>query len=485
MSNNLIDLIDLEDVNFDADAVLARYSSSPYSDSGSSSSSFVFLYIICIVLGLLLVLFVFIKIKYPFWNVLPVHHSYDFWRTWTKTPFIIRRNYPKKTKYCDLLQVQSFDYSEDTNANANVNGRWKYEVLDLLQGFYLKDADSLFLVHHENLDAYHTGYSLACCVSVYKAVNDPLILGCLFSRPVVMHFFGVGGGGAGDLNRLSMSVHFLDFACSRSHVETTRSIEISRKLLETHCYRLLSKSAANSLLRVTGRGGSGSNHHNKSVEASDSIYSFVFRKEGEPHSGICPFLTFQTQLFALSISQLNSIMIHHVLPFSFRSVFLQSNNVHLFSEVLEDIMDRFGVVGVTSVGNLEQLIRKRILFVCCILKTDSSRVFCMYVFRDSRISMENYVDQTNGSILNFIASFQQSNSNELFLRGFLHALRDIVVSVPAFRLLSFEEISHNGLLLEDVSQLFHLIFESGSSVNYYAYNAVFPTMGSRDVFFVF
>jgi hypothetical protein len=155
-------------------------------------------------------------------------------------------------------------------------------------------------------------------------------------------------------------------------------------------------------------------------------------------------------------------------------------------------MLRFDMVGVTSVGNLEQLIRKRVLFVCCIMKTDSSRVFCLYVFRDSRISMENYVDQTCGSILNFVASFQQSNSSGLFLRGFLHALRDVVVSVPAFRLLSFEEVSHNRLLLEDVLELFHLIgggldesLDGSSVVNYYAYNSVFPTVDSGKVFFVF
>ena len=315
-------------------------------------------------------------------------------------------------------------------------------------------------------------------MSIYNdvAAEGRPLLGCLFSRPIVMHFFSVGS----DVK--SMSVHFLDFACSRSHVETTRSIEISRKLLETHCYRLLSKSVANTLLRSSQDG------HGDSL----GIYAFVFRNEGEPHSGICPFLTFPTRLFAVSISQLNAMMIHHVLPFSFRYVFLQSSNIHLFSEVLEDIMSRFDVVGVTSVGNLEQLIRNRVLFVCCIMKTDSSRVFCLYVFRDSRISMENYVDQTSGSILNFVASFQQSNSSDLFLRGFLHALRDILVSVPAFRLLSFEELSHNGLLLEDVLELFHLIcggvdegVNRGSVVNYYAYNAVFPTVDSGKVFFVF
>ena len=55
-------------------------------------------------------IFMYIKIKYPFWNIQPVYHTYDFVRGFISSPFIIQTRYPMKTKYCDFISVETVSY---------------------------------------------------------------------------------------------------------------------------------------------------------------------------------------------------------------------------------------------------------------------------------------------------------------------------------------------------------------------------------------
>ena len=54
-----------------------------------------YLYFI-VVLSCFVLTFAYIKIRYPFWNVQPVYHTYDFWRWFYRTPFLIQRGAPLK-----------------------------------------------------------------------------------------------------------------------------------------------------------------------------------------------------------------------------------------------------------------------------------------------------------------------------------------------------------------------------------------------------
>ena len=59
-----------------------------------------------------LVLLAYIKIKYPFWNIQPVFHSYDYWRFFYSIPYIVYKYRPVKTKYCDFQQIETTNYSD-------------------------------------------------------------------------------------------------------------------------------------------------------------------------------------------------------------------------------------------------------------------------------------------------------------------------------------------------------------------------------------
>ena len=60
----------------------------------------------------LIIIFVYIKLAYPFWNVQPVYHVYDFWRGFYRRPFRIHpRFHPKiKTKYTQSVDVCLYAY---------------------------------------------------------------------------------------------------------------------------------------------------------------------------------------------------------------------------------------------------------------------------------------------------------------------------------------------------------------------------------------
>ena len=57
-----------------------------------------------------ILLWMIIKVKYPFWNIQPVIHSYDYWRCLYREPFTIYKYVPIKTKFCDFDQIFTFSY---------------------------------------------------------------------------------------------------------------------------------------------------------------------------------------------------------------------------------------------------------------------------------------------------------------------------------------------------------------------------------------
>ena len=86
----------------------------------------------CIILFFVVIfIIVYIKIKYPFWNIQPVYHSYDFWRYFSQTSFIIQRKLPIKTKFYDNKHVETVVFSEMQDFHMT-------RLIDLLQCPYLK-----------------------------------------------------------------------------------------------------------------------------------------------------------------------------------------------------------------------------------------------------------------------------------------------------------------------------------------------------------
>ena len=66
-------------------------------------------YIISIFILLFLVQYFYIIYKYPFWNLQPVFHKYDYLRRFYKSPFIVC-NKLVSNKFVEKAKIKTFEY---------------------------------------------------------------------------------------------------------------------------------------------------------------------------------------------------------------------------------------------------------------------------------------------------------------------------------------------------------------------------------------
>ena len=102
-------------------------------------------YILMVVTVFILTLFAIIKIKYPFWNNQPVFHSYDYWRFFYYTPFLVYKYRPMKTKFCEFNQIKTYPYLETKLQH-------RKDVCYLLQSNYILNDRILFTIQEQDLE---------------------------------------------------------------------------------------------------------------------------------------------------------------------------------------------------------------------------------------------------------------------------------------------------------------------------------------------
>ena len=69
------------------------------------------IYLFLIILSLIIGIFAYIKLRYPFWNLQPVYHTYDFWRMIYREPFFIYKK-AISTKFVDLNSINTVIYED-------------------------------------------------------------------------------------------------------------------------------------------------------------------------------------------------------------------------------------------------------------------------------------------------------------------------------------------------------------------------------------
>lgn len=153
-------------------------------------------YIYVIIIFALLFLFAYIKIRYPFWNMQPVFHSYDYWRYFARTPFQIQYGKSLKTKYTTPKTVKTYSFLD-------ISEKQLAQFVDLLQCHYISSEHILTMVDKQTIQTYLTGQGQSSYVSFfqedsYTAINcqdpssisildilaTPTLIGCISSRPV-------------------------------------------------------------------------------------------------------------------------------------------------------------------------------------------------------------------------------------------------------------------------------------------------------------
>ena len=396
------------------------------------------LYIFLFSLFLFVIIFTYIKLVYPFWNTQPVFHSYDFWRYWTSTPFLIQSKYPVKTKFCNFQKITTHEYLETSETQ-------RKEFVDILQCYYIPDESAIFMFNLETLDAYMTGHSSPSYLSFYKEdyyttignsalITDSTIIdtlkkpvGCISARSIIFTI----------LNQPKIVCYFLDFICVKREKADKN---LSRNLIQTHEFRqrTLSLEKAN----------------------NQPILVSIFKKEGDLCKGIVPLVEYVTKIWKIQNESVKMLPEHFVL------IEIGKENIDLLMDFVEMSQSKYDCFGIAEFTNLRGLLQNRVLMVYCIQKAKD--IYAAYFFRDSRTQYED-----KGALLVLSGSIHNSNSQDMFYMGFLQAIRATLKRTPIFNMLMIENISHNTLLYERYSQTnIHSFGENIAA--YYLYNYVVP-----------
>lgn len=406
-------------------------------------------YIYVIVLFLILGVFAFIKIQYPFWSAQPIFHSYDFWRRFSSTFFYIQNGFPIKTKFCDSRRCLSIPYSE-------MNDESIKKTVDLIQCYYIPSDRVIVTMDISGLMASMTGHSHPSYVTFYnesdfsiehdvsfnsltRILEKPLPVGCILSKPSRLFINTYG----------KMEEHVIyswDYTCvHRDYVKKN----ISRNLIQTAEY----------------------NQRIKNPE----ILGTLFKKEGSLCDGVIPLVEFKTFVFYLRNVKLPP------LPPKFTVTRILHENVGIFSDFLYgithpkriigdgNIQSPFFLIGIPEMGNINAMVQCENMYAYVL--QNSEHIYGLYIFKDAKI---NYEDIENGNLLECVFSVSNTEMEGLFFSGFLTSLRDILNLQKKYKMILFNNLSHNSKILEKWKWKYTSVFENKAA--YYAYNMVIPGM---------
>lgn len=409
------------------------------------------LYISLVVFFVFFISFIYIKLRYPFWNLQPAFHSYDFWRYYTRRPFVIHPGFPLKTKYVDAkVRTRPFlDIStEDVSKMAN-----------LLQCYYISSDKMLTLTDASNIHTELIGQSHPSFASFYEddhymlvpsketagemiLSNVPDKIGCMSSHAIRLYVWDKWG-----------EFHF-QYAYYWDHICIHRDFQekhLARNIIQSH----------ERYQRI----------HNPDIPIS------FFKKEIHLCEGIVPLVKYQLYTFPL----------HRVKPPPLSDHFhitrIVQENMDLLSDLLFGIVHReagtapnlFGFCAFPEMSVLDNLIRNGSVYVYVLRK--HKQPYAYFFFKNTRTSYDT-IDDGNvldciGSISNIQGNVQDSNA--ILFAAFLGALYDIQQHVTTgFKILVLHILGHNHLLLERWKWKYTPLFVNDAA--YYLYNAVFPGM---------
>jgi hypothetical protein len=384
-------------------------------------------------------LFVYIKIKFPFWNIQPVFHTYDYWRYFYTEPFIVYKHQPIKTKFCDFHHVETLPYLESS-------AKHQSDMTNLLQCYYIGSESILHTITQEDLHAYFTGHDQPPYFSFYKEIHfhekiDPSYqilalpkpIGMVTSRPCMLY----GRSTKKEIGYKKMPVYFIDFLCTRRDCDSKK---INRALLQTHEY-------------------------NQRKQNPEVVISF-FKKEIDLFEGVIPLVKYKNHLFHLRPIRVAKLPEHFYIQ-----RITEKTNLDTFIDFLqskiEDRDTRFDVLLVPSIASIASLLRRELLYVYSLRCGD--QIYGFYFLKDMKCQYEDI----GGNTLQCVATLMTGESPALFFLGFLHSLRSLLKLRPSYKMLFLDEMSDTSILFKYWRTKHTPIFSNETGC--YLFNFIYPS----------
>lgn len=370
----------------------------------------------------------------------PVFHKYDIWRHFYKTPYIVLNQRISVNKFYDGNNIKTFKYLDFENKID--------EFIDLLQCHYIESDRVLVTASKETFRSYFTGQNNTSFISIYREkVNEnidnqmllvkPPILGCISSRAINVFF-----------ENIKSSVYFIDHICIHRNFKSKSNYKnIVYKLIQTHEYN--------------------QRYKNPDIKIS------LFKKEMDLIEGVVPLIKYNKYLF-----HLHPLTKRPILPSHTTCVRILKTNLDLILDFLVNVRSIFTFGAISDIGNITTLINNNEIYIYCLLKGKQKLAY--YFFKNSQIQYEDI----GGNVFEFMGSYNNTKSGDLFFSGFLYAINSIR-KVHIFHMLLYENVSHNVYLLDRMLKCHHIILQN--ECVYYLHNYIIPKspLIADDCFFLF
>jgi hypothetical protein len=352
-----------------------------------------------------------IKIKYPFWNLHPVKHSYDYLNAFinrNKPPNIVYEFGVPVIKYYDPLRVKTVKYS-------NLDEGSIKQMVDFIQCNSIASEHVWMTTDANTLQKYVSSNPEESIVSLYK-VDDDTLHGLIFARSYTIN-----------MNKKVMPCMLLDNICLKRDISDKK--RILYHLLESHFV-------------------------NQAKLRPETVVS-LFKNDAKSPScaGVCPVVKYKTLVYDL----------YEIAPKQYMPLpdhFLCEELKPLTWETFLDVCP-FVLVGVPNLMLLQEAGE---YFSFCLRRGEE--IYGFYFFRDAHTKYEAF---GGGDTLEFLGSLRNSESDELFYLGFVHAIRNILKS-RAFSTLFVNCLSHNERLLLQIEK--HTKSYLNGEFAYFLYNCV-------------
>jgi hypothetical protein len=381
----------------------------------------VVVFVVFVVLSL--AYFAWIKIRYPFWNTQPVRHTYS----WLPKEGVMNQVLPKTKFYDTTGRISTRDWSSVTDKEID-------EMCRLLQSHWIP-SDRIFCgIQVPDLAASGASIMTTFREKVYSTgqdVSNTNLLGMVLSRPAKLW---VRGSDKTVVDIYSDKVTSVTDILAQDYLAVLRDrpVEDTRRLFDTHEYnaRLLKPE-----YKVS-----------------------VFRKEVELLEGVVPLVEYTCYTFYLRNLKVRR------LPRDFSVVRVQTQNTDLLHDFLRAGQQMFDVAITLEIGVLLNLLKTNQMYMYALKRGD--QVFALYWFKNAHVKSDL------GDTLHFVASFRNTENEDLFRLGFSHSLREVLREYREYRMMMMDFIGHNGSVVELWTRTHDIIVETRCA--YYLYNWGIP-----------
>jgi hypothetical protein len=392
-------------------------------------------YILISITTIIILFFAYIKIKYPFWNIQPVYHTYNWW---SRSPSIVyNNNKPYPTKFLDFININTEQY-------LNQNDYSREKILNLIQNCYNSNDNIVYYIKLPDIDAFFTGQSEPSIISIYNELYFDKIQDTI--QPAILNPYGIITSrhlkfyikpSLYDNVFIDYNIFFIDFL--GIHREKEQIIN-RRKLLQTHEY-------------------------NQRLQNPNVLISLI-KKDKELFEGIVPFINYETNVYKLTDFKLPNISLEYSI------IELTNKNINDYLDFFyndNDISHKtilFDTMIFPDIGNILEQLKTRNLYIFCIKNKEN--VLGFYFFKNDK----TYYEDLDCNTIRCISSIMNCKNTDVFFSGFLYSLRKILKREADYKILVFENICHNHIIHNIWQNKYCPIYTYKSA--YYLYNYIYP-----------